>query len=107
MKTYDVHFNDNTNSSSKGFKMTIDEAKDYIKKYNGTHHSYFGDYQGGTVSVVCNQNGEVFYEELIKNATNETHIDFMNELNSFFDRYQYSVCLPKCTSYASTQKNKS
>ena len=66
MKTYDVHFNDNNDSNSKGFEMTIEDAKDYIKRYNGTNHSYFEDYKGGTVSVVCNQDGETVYEEKVK-----------------------------------------
>ena len=63
MKTYDVHFNDNNYSNSKGFEMTIEEAKAYIKRNNGTNNSYFSDYKGGTVSVVCNQDGEIVYQE--------------------------------------------
>ena len=63
MKTYDVHFNDSNDSNSKGFSTTIEDAKDYIKSNNGTNHSYFADYKGGTVSVVCNQDGETIYEE--------------------------------------------
>ena len=63
MKTYDVHFND---SNSKGFKLSIEECKDYINSNNGTNDSYFADYKGGTVSVVCNETGDVVYEENIK-----------------------------------------
>ena len=63
MKTYDVHFNDNNDSNSKGFEMTIEDAKSYIQSYNGTNNSYFADYKGGTVSVVCNQNSKTVYEE--------------------------------------------
>ena len=66
MKTYDVHFNDDCNSNSKGFKMTIEEAKSYIRRNNGTNESYFADYKGGTVSVVCNQDGETVYEKEVK-----------------------------------------
>ena len=66
MKTYDVHFSNNNDSSSKGFEMTIEDAKSYIKSNNGTNNSYFADYKGGTVSVVCNQSGEIVYEEEVK-----------------------------------------
>ena len=66
MKTYDVHFNDSNDSNSKGFKLSIDECKDYINSNNGTNDSYFADYKGGTVSVVCNETGDVVYEENIK-----------------------------------------
>ena len=65
-KTYDVHFNDNNDSNSKGFELTVDDAKSYIERYNGTSESYFADYNGGTASVVCNQTGEAVYEEAIK-----------------------------------------
>ena len=66
MKTYDIQFNDNDGSNSKGFEMTIEEAKAYIIKNNGTNNSYFADYKGGTVSVVCNKDGERVYEEEVK-----------------------------------------
>lgn len=64
--TYDVVFNDSENSNSKGFHESIDYCKRYIKGYNGTKESYFEDYQGGTVSVVCNETGETVYEEEVK-----------------------------------------
>ena len=64
--TYDVHFNDSDDSNSKGFNDTLEECKKYIEMYNGTNHSYFEDYNGGTVSVVCNETGETVYEEEIK-----------------------------------------
>ena len=66
MKTYDVHFNDDQDSNNKGFEYTLEEAKDYIQAYNGTNESYFEDYKGGTVSVVCNETGETVYEEEVK-----------------------------------------
>jgi hypothetical protein len=66
MKTYDVHFNDSNDSNSKGFEMTIEDAKAYITSNNGTNNSYFADYKGGTVSVVCNQDGETVYEEEVR-----------------------------------------
>jgi len=66
MKTYDVHFNDNEYSNSKGFKESIKFCKDYIKMHNGTDWSYFADYKGGTVSVICNESGEEVYSEYIR-----------------------------------------
>ena len=62
MKTYDVHFNDDQDSNSKGFELTIQECKDYIESNNGTNTSYFEDYKGGTVSVVENGSGETVFE---------------------------------------------
>ena len=66
MYTYDVLFNDSADSNSKGMRATIEECKKYISMYNGTNHSYFEDYKGGTVSVVCNETGETVYEEDVK-----------------------------------------
>ena len=66
VKTYDVFFNDESDSNNKGFQYTEQEAKDYIKMWNGTNESYFKDYKGGTVSVICNRTGDVVHEELIK-----------------------------------------
>ena len=57
-KTYDIFFNDSEHSNNKGFKYSLKDAKDYIKTYNGTNESYFEDYKGGTVSIVCNETGE-------------------------------------------------
>lgn len=65
MKTYDVHFNDDLNSDSKGFKSSVENCKNYVKMHNGTSSSYFEDYKGGTVSVVCNETGLTVYEEFI------------------------------------------
>lgn len=64
-KTYDIHFNDNENSNSKGFSASYVSCKDYIKRNNGTNNSYFSDYKGGTVSIVCNETGEEVYSEEI------------------------------------------
>lgn len=60
--TYDIHFNDSENSNSKGFNKSEEECMDYIETYNKTNHSYFGDYKGGIVSIVCNQTGETVFE---------------------------------------------
>lgn len=63
---YDVVFNDSHNTMSKGFAYSYDKAVDYIGSYNGTDESYFADFKGGTVSIVCNQTGiTVFQTEVI------------------------------------------
>lgn len=64
--TYDVYFNDETDSNNKGFECTFEDAKAYIDAYNGTNESYFEDYKGGTVSVVCNETEETVFETKIK-----------------------------------------
>lgn len=61
-KTYNVVFNDDTNSNDKGFHSTLQYCKDYIKENNGTNESYFEDYKGGTVSIVCNETDETVFE---------------------------------------------
>ena len=68
MKTYDVHFNDSNDSNSKGFTTTIEDAKDYITSNNGTNHSYFSDYKGGTVSVVAIKMVKLFTKRRCFNA---------------------------------------
>lgn len=65
-KTYDVYFSDQQYSNNKGFEYTMEEAIKYIQSNNGTNESYLQDYRGGTASVVCNQDGEVVYEQEIK-----------------------------------------
>ena len=64
--TYDVHFNDSTDSNSKGFNTNFEYCKNYIEQNNGTDHSYFKDYKGGTVSIICNETGETVYKEEVK-----------------------------------------
>lgn len=64
--TYDVVFNSESDSNSKGFKEELEYCKKYIKWYNGTNESYFNDYKGGIVSVVCNETGETVFETEIK-----------------------------------------
>ena len=65
-KTYDVVFNDDCHSNSKGWKETLKNCFDYIKSNNGTDNSYFADYKGGVVSIVCNETDETIYEEDVK-----------------------------------------
>lgn len=64
--TYDVQFDDDYSSNSKGINGTKKECIDYIKMYNGTSESYFEDYKGGVVSVVCNETGDTVYCEEVK-----------------------------------------
>ena len=66
MKTYDLHFNDSTDSNNKGWEASYEYCKNYIDMYNGTNESYFGDYKGGTVEIYCNETEEVVYTEEIK-----------------------------------------
>ena len=61
--SYNVVFNDNNSSNDKGFVQTLDYCKNYIATYNGTNESYFADYKGGIVQIVCNETEEVVYEE--------------------------------------------
>lgn len=64
-RTYDVVFNDESSSNNCGFKMSKEDAKWFIKDNKQRNQSYFPDYQGGTVSIVCNETGETIYEEEI------------------------------------------
>ncbi len=65
-KTYNIVFNDSENSNDKGFVLPFEDAEAYIERYNGTKESYFADYKGGTVSIVCNETGETIYETEVK-----------------------------------------
>ncbi|MCT4321821.1 hypothetical protein [Elizabethkingia anophelis] len=65
MATYNIYFNDSENSNDKGFELSLEQAKDYIKKYNGTNESYFADYKGGQVSIIDNETDQIVYEEEI------------------------------------------
>lgn len=65
MKTYDVVFNNDTESAAKGWQMTAEYCGGYVDRNNGANISYFADFKGGTVQVVCNEDGEVVREEAI------------------------------------------
>lgn len=65
MKTFDVIFNDDFNSNSKGINGTYEECMDWIDNNRGDEATYFGDYKGGVVSIVCNETGEFLYNENI------------------------------------------
>lgn len=64
--TYDIHFNDSEASNNKGFESSLEYCFEFIRINNGTNHSYFEDYKGGEVSIVCNDTGEVIYTENIR-----------------------------------------
>ncbi len=64
--TYDVTFNDENDSDSKGFEATEKYCMDYIESWNGTNESYFADYKGGIVSVVCNETGDTIFSTDVK-----------------------------------------
>ena len=66
METYDVIFNDCEAGNNCGFKESKEYCIDYIAMHNGTNFSYFSDYKGGIVSVVCNETGESVFETEIK-----------------------------------------
>lgn len=64
--TYDVEFDDENDSNSKGWQESYEYCKNYIDANNGTNESYFADYKGGMVSIRCNETDEVVYREEIK-----------------------------------------
>lgn len=62
MKHYDVYFQDDYKSNRKGFEESFETCKDYISSYNGSNESYFADYKGGIVQIVCVETGDVVFE---------------------------------------------
>jgi hypothetical protein len=60
--TYDVFFDSDTDSNNLGFQATLEYCENYIKMHNGTNHSYFENYKGGTVSIRCNENELTVFE---------------------------------------------
>ena len=65
-RKFDVCFDDNDNSDSKGWEESYEYCKEYIEQNNGTDNSYFGDYHNGVVSIVDVESGEIVYDERIK-----------------------------------------
>jgi hypothetical protein len=66
-KTYDIVFNDDNYSNSKGFEESLEFCKNYIKKYNGTNESYFADYKNnGLVQIYCNETGACVFTTSVK-----------------------------------------
>ena len=65
-RIYDVCFNSDDSSDSKGWNETYGYCKNYIDSNNGTNNSYFADYKGGTVSIYNNEREEDVYLEVVK-----------------------------------------
>ena len=65
VKLYDVQFNDENSTSEKGWSMPLDYCLMWIDCNKNDDSTYFGDYRGGTVSVVSVSTGETVYEEAI------------------------------------------
>lgn len=63
--TFDVQFDNEILSNSEGFNISYKDCKDWISFYRNDNSTYFGDYKGGTVSIVCNETGETVYSEPI------------------------------------------
>lgn len=53
--THDIVFHDDTASNNKGYAMSLADAYEYIRTHNGTNESYFANYKGGIVEIVCNE----------------------------------------------------
>ena len=64
--TFDVIFNDSEGSNNMGWERSLEYCKNYITNHNGTNKSYFADYKGGSVSVICNETEEIVYEETVR-----------------------------------------
>ena len=95
-KTYDVVFNDDCHSNSKGWKETLDYCIDYIKSNNGTDNSYFADYKGGVVSIVCNETDETVFDKPVKNYD----VVFSNGIN--FSMKNWMESKEYCINYIQT-----
>lgn len=65
MKTYDVYFNDENNSNNEGLYSSYEDCMAWIEFNRHDKSTYFGDYRGGTVSIICNETGEEVYTEVI------------------------------------------
>lgn len=65
-QTFDIQFHSSDSSNSKGFSKSKEFCIDYINQHNGTNYSYFEDYKGGVVQVVCNETSEVVFEAEVK-----------------------------------------
>ena len=61
--TYDVEFNNENDTNSKGFELSRKECEDWIR--SNRDDEYFHMYAGGTVSIICNQTEDVVMEENI------------------------------------------
>lgn len=66
MKTYDVLFNDSNDSNNQGIHGTFEECMNWIEWNRNDKSTYFGDYSGGVVSIICEQTSETVYMEDIR-----------------------------------------
>lgn len=62
-ETFDVIFDNDQNSNSKGWKQSFQFCMDYIDQ--APSGSYFEDYKGGWVSIVSNTTGERIFGRTI------------------------------------------
>lgn len=63
--SFDVQFDNDTSSDCEGFNISYNDCKQWIEFNRNDKTTYFGDYKGGTVSIVCNETGEIVYSEPI------------------------------------------
>lgn len=61
--TYDVQFDDDTSSNNKHINSSYYYCMVWIETSKGT--SYFNDYKGGTVSIICRETGDFIFQESI------------------------------------------
>lgn len=64
-QVYDVVFNDDTASNCKRINGTYEYCIQWIEANRNDSTTYFGDYKGGTVSVVEVNTGNYVYTENI------------------------------------------
>ena len=63
--TYDVMFNDDCDSNNVGIHGSYSECLTWIENNRNDSSTYFGDYKGGTVSIICEELEEYVYNESI------------------------------------------
>lgn len=64
-KTYDVIFQDDIDSNSKGFEKSYEYCLNWINNNRNFPGSYFEDYDKGQVFIICNETNEpVYYEDI-------------------------------------------
>ena len=68
-ETFDIVFDAEGKTDHEGFELSLAEAILYVKKYNGTDHSYFKQYKEGRVSVVSNETGILIHDEWVKETS--------------------------------------
>ena len=63
--TYDIVFRAENYQEQKGLNATLDYCKHYIARHNYSSGSYFRNYSGGKVEIVCKETSEVVQSERI------------------------------------------